>query len=680
MPLRWMLGALRTVALALILFLLFEPVLQKESEQISEPAVAVLVDGSESMSWADSVVTEGNQTIASKLEQLNASLSGLNVRFFTFGADLSPLDSLESLSLNKGRTDIGKALRSVQEAFQDDPLKSVILVSDGLYNAGANPIHVSERYPVPIFSLAHGDSTLRKDIRIVGVATNELVYAGSEVPVLVRIRNDGFPNQSLTVSLSDSNGEIDSADLAMPVSGAESEVELTFPAEMVGRNNLRIAVSRLDEEATFRNNVHSTSVLVLDQKKRVLLLAGTPSPDVASIARLMLEDETTELVQRTGANNGSFYQGELPSDLSEFDLIISVGFPGPSTTGASSAFVASAVQDGVPFFFMLDRKTDFSALKRDFGAFLPFSPASIRTGFIDGSMSETALATSHAIFDIGGQNSVTNWDRLPPLSINDSRWVPAPAATILATSQIRGVSLDDPVFGVTRTASSRSAALLAHGFWKWNNAPEDLQKESDIFKGIFTNTIQWLLATDDNRLVRVQPAESEYAEGESIIFGGEVYDETLRPVSDAALSIQLTAPDGQLYPFEMASLGNGRYSWDIGGLPSGAYSYSATAVRNDVEIGTDEGAFTVGTRTLEFRNTRADFALMSQIAERSGGKLLSSNDLDQLRSLIQAQPGFESVATTILSQIRLWQKLPFLLIILCLLTLEWFFRKRSGMV
>jgi len=675
-----MLGSLRAVSLALILFLIFEPVLQKESERLNEPSVAVLVDGSESMNWADSVLVVPDQQLQNKLSKLDNALQGINVQYFTFGSDLSKLDSLESLSLVQGKTDMGKALRSVQDLFQNDPLKSVILVSDGLYNAGANPIHLAERFPVPIYSVAHGDSTLRKDIKIVGVATNELVYNDSEVPVLVRVRNDGFSNQSLSITLSDPSGVLDTRVLAMPPSGTESEVELTFTAKAPGRNNLRVSVSRLDDEATYRNNIHNTTVLVLDQKKRVLLLAGSPSPDVANLARLMLEDETAELVQRTGSPNGSFYQGELPADLNDFDLILSVGFPGPASTPASSSFVVNAVKDGVPLFFVLDRKTDITALKRDFASVLPFIPESIRTGYVDGSMAETALAGSHAIFDTGSQASVTNWNRLPPISINESRWVASPTATMLTGSEIRGVALGDPIIGVARTPSTRSAAFLAHGFWKWSNAPEDLQKESEVFKKIVGNTVQWLLATDDTRLVRVQPAENEYAEGESVVFSGEVYDETLRPVSDAALSIQLTAPDGQLYPFEMASLGNGRYSWDVGGLPSGAYSYATTAMRNEVEIGTDEGAFTVGTRTLEYRNTRADYSLMSQIADRSGGKLLSDNDIAQLSSLIRAQPGFESVATTVLSQIRLWQKLPFLLLILVLLTLEWFFRKRFGMV
>ncbi|MDA1028802.1 MAG: hypothetical protein O3B41_07105 [Bacteroidetes bacterium] len=675
-----LLGALRSVSLGLILLLLFEPILQKISNQEIEPVVAVVIDASESMSLADSLLGDDGASLASKTASIKRSLEGLDVRFYTFGGDIEELDSLQTLSAVESRTDIATALIRVNEDLSDVPLRSVILVSDGLYNSGRNPIRVAESYQVPIFTIAHGDSTLKRDVRIVQVISNELTFAGSTVPVLVRVRNDGYTSGQLTVRLQDEGKLVDQVVIPVPATGTESEVELSYLAAEAGRTNLSIGINRFEGEATYRNNSSTVSIVVLDQKKKVLVLAGAPSPDVSNLARIIALDQTTEIVTLIQAPDGTFYDGQIPGDFSDIDLIVSVGFPGKSTPPAVSAAVAEAVKGGSSLLFVLDKETNLTAIQRDFNALLPVTLRSIRSGFLEGSFVETTAAASHAIFDTGFRSDNSRWNRLPPVLINESRWEPAPSATVLATTQMRGIPIGDPVFVVGRTGSSKSAVLLAHGFWKWTNVPEDLEAESNSFKEILTNTVQWLYATDDNRLVRVTPSESEYGEGDSVILRGEVYDETLRPISDASLSVELTDPDGQKFPFEMTLVGNGRYTLDVGSLPAGFYTYAATARRNDGEIGTDDGQFSIGRRTLEFRNTRADFALMSQIALRSGGAAITSSEIDGIPSLLQNLPDFRSVTYSSASQLRLWQKWPFLVLILLVLTVEWFFRKRFGMV
>ena len=678
--LRWFLGGLRAVALAIILFLLFEPVLERTTTENQEPTVAILVDDSESMALSDSLAGANGQQLNEQLQRLNASLKGLKPRFFAFGSSLRSLDSLESVSYSQGRTDISGALEALTSQLQNESLKAILLLSDGLYNTGTNPLHSAERSPVPIFTIAHGDSSAQRDVRIVQVISNELTFANTIVPVLVRIRNDGYPSQNLNVRLFSGAQTLSQKVVPLPASGTEVEVELSFEAVKVGRNNLTVSVSSFQDEVTNRNNAQSLSILVLDQKKNILVLGGAPSPDVSAFARALKQDETAQVELRTQAPNGSFYEGDLPSDLSELDLIVSIGFPGRATSPATSASIASVVSGGVPLLFVLDRGTDLNAVQRDFNTLLPASLKTPRQSFITGSMALAPLADSHAIFDTGERSDNATWNRLPPLTLTESRWESIASSTVLATSVIRGVALGDPLFVVARVGQTKSAAFLAHGFWQWTNVPEDLEPESATFKAVLENTIQWLYATDDNRLVRVEPSEQEYAEGEIVVLKGEVYDETLRPVSDAALSVQMTSPDGQVFPYEMSSVGNGRYSLDVGSLPAGSYEYTATAARNELILGEDTGFFSIGTRTLEFRNTKADFALMAQIAARSGGAVIAPEDVTNVLNQLESIVDLSSTSRLVNAQSRLWQKVPFLFLIMVLLTAEWFFRKRFGMV
>lgn len=677
---RWILGTLRFASLAIILLLLFEPLLQRESVIQTEPVVAVLIDNSESMALADSLTEGMSPSTANIQAAIEAQTRGMDTRVFTFGESLSSADSLGGLELTQSRTDISNALSGVAELLSDDNFAALVLVSDGLYNSGTNPIHVAERFPVPIISVSHGDSTVQRDVRIVDVVSNEIVYAGSIVPVQVRIRNDGYDASQLTITLTSGSQIEDRKVVPLPASGQEVTVDLEYETSEPGRKEYTVSVSRFENEITYRNNAHRMNVQILDQKKSILLVAGAPSPDVSAFMRMLRSDDTAEVTPFIQDNRGSFYEGDLPADLTEFDLIILMGYPGPSSIPADSRRLVDTIKDGTPYLFVMDRRTNLGKLERNFGSVLPARTGSSRSAFLDGTILQTPSASSHAIFDIEDRRDVSIWRRLPPISLSESPWSASPGATVLATSEVRGIDLGDPIFVVGRQGNVRSAAILAHGFWRWSILPEDLEPDAIRFDQLFANLVQWLYATDDDRLVRVYPSQREFAEGESVVLRGEVYDESLLPVTDASLSLLLTSPEGQVFPFEMQARGNGRYSIDIGSLPAGTFSYAATATRDDVEIGEDTGAFTIGQKLLEYRRTQADFAILSQISNRSGGPALLSLDTDEIRNQLESLPNFAPVSEASISQSRLWQRYPFLLVVLVLLSIEWFFRKRFGMV
>ena len=674
------LGTLRFVTLFVVLFLIFEPIFQRSRATTQEPVVAVLVDQSESMLLADSLLAASGPSTNDVLSALNRATSAMDVRAFGFGSRLNAVNSLDSLAFGLDRTDIASALSEVVTTLADQPLAAVILASDGLYNAGANPLHTAERFPVPIFTVAHGDSSARRDVRIEGVITNELTYSGLEVPVLVRVRNDGYDSAPFQVTLLENGAILSTASGMLPPTGAETSVELTFESGEAGRRDLNVVITRFREEATYRNNESRFEVRVLDQKKSILLLAGGPSPDVAALSRLISQDDTATLTIRTQKPDGSWHEGEFPTSFEESDLVIAVGFPGDATTPTEAQSLADAVSGGVPIFYVHDRSSNPARLQQSLAPLLPASITTPRSSFVPGTFDQTPAAASHAVFDIDDRRDGSRWRRLPPLSLSESVWEAAAGAAVLATSQIRGVSLPDPVLVVMRRGIVKSAAMTAHGFWRWQIVPEDLEADAARFSQVVDNIIQWLYAADDDRLVRVEPTESSFAEGEPVLLRGEVYDEALRPVSDASLSVQLTSEQGQVFPYEMQPRGNGRYALDMGVLPAGTYAYSATARLDETELGSDTGSVTIGRRTVEFRQTQADFDLLRQISSRSGGSIHAVEDATGLEEAVRTSPTFQPVTQVSMEQIRLWQRYPFLILILLLLSVEWFLRKRWGMV
>ncbi len=72
--------------------------------------------------------------------------------------------------------------------------------------------------------------------------------------------------------------------------------------------------------------------------------------------------------------------------------------------------------------------------------------------------------------------------------------------------------------------------------------------------------------------------------------------------------------------------------------------------------------------------------LLSQIANRSGGRYLSPAELPALSGILGTLPYFGPRDVTRVQELELWNWQYTLAIIILLLALEWFLRKRSGML
>lgn len=683
---RWLLGSLRFTALALLFFLLFEPIARQLTNTERPPVLAVLIDDSESLNvtvrGGDTASAAPRTTVAAALRAIgtDGAVPG-NVRYFAFDRALRPLESpapVDSLRFDGARTDIATALEQVREALQDVNLGGVALLSDGQYNTGQNPLYVAERFPAPIYPIALGDTARRRDIQIRRVSTNDIAYVDTELPIQIGLRSEAAAGETVTVALYRDGERLDAERVTLPTGTAEVPVDLNYTPRTPGLHRLTTRVTELDGEVTYRNNERPFTVRVLESKRRVLLLGAAPSPTVGAVRRLLAQDQHTEVTAFIPRRDGSFYPGPLPSDLSTFDVMVLVGFPGPSVPPATTERVADAAADDTPLVFILDKQTDLAALQRHFGPLLPAYIEQRRPSFVEAAMVPTELSTRHPIFEIPDMQRDL-WRQLPPLLYNESRWVATPDARVLATTRVRTVELDDPLLVIRQRAQQRTAALLGAGSWRWANLPADLQPVAPVWPTLLSNTIAWVTTREDDRPVRVMPVRESFAGTERVGFTGQVYDESLNPIDDASVEVNVEAPDGTRYPYTMNAVGNGRYTLDVGPLPAGSYTYTAEASRAGASLGTDRGQFAVGALTLEFQATRADAALLRQLAQRSGGTFFTNDQTGLLVDQLAASASFTPATVTSERERELWHASGFLLAIIALLVAEWTLRKRQGM-
>lgn len=683
---RAVLAVVRFAALFFILFLLFEPVLRLIDREEKPAILAVLVDNSQSLlvtSNEDSSAVSVRERIRAVIGRLPADAREADIHVYGFDGDLETGEEtnilLDSLNFDGSRTNISRALEQLQEHLGDENFQGALLLSDGQYNTGRNPLHVADRFPVPIYTAVLGDTSRHRDVMIRRVMTNDIAYVDTELPIQVGLRAEGFDNSSAVLSISEDGEFLSSQRVQLPEGSSEITVDLAVTPPDEGLHRYTVSVSRLEGEVTYRNNIESFTVRVLTSKRKILLVAAAPGPDVSSIRQLLEIDPTFEVDSYVQKAPGEFYEGSLPESLGEYDVLVMAGYPGRAAAPTEMSRLQSALEEGLPLFFVLTRDTHLQFLDEYFGDVLPAVPDRIRSGFVEAWFSLVPDAARHNVMEIQGSTS-ESWSRLPPLMYSQTRWQASPDARVLARTRIRDVDLDDPLFLLRDRAGSRSAALLGANTWRWRNVPEDLAGSAELWPALFANTLEWLSAREDDQPVRVVPVRDLFGGGESVELLGQVYDETLNPVSNAAVEVRVTDADGVAYPYVMNPVGNGRYALEAGTFPEGTYHFEAQATRNDEVIGTDEGEFAVGALTLEFKETRANAALMRQIAQRSGGRFIEPEEMESLSNRLRSRGAFAPVIVEREEEIELRRRYLFLALVIGLLTMEWFLRKRSGMV
>jgi hypothetical protein len=198
-------------------------------------------------------------------------------------------------------------------------------------------------------------------------------------------------------------------------------------------------------------------------------------------------------------------------------------------------------------------------------------------------------------------------------------------------------------------------------------------------ENLSSNTVRWLVTRDDEKPVQVRPTKEIFAGSDPVEFTGQVYDENYRPINDAEVSLS-ASQKGQTSQLTLSPLGNGRFEGAFDPLPEGDYTYTAKVVAGGRQLAEEKGSFSVGGLNVEFQETRANRSLLEQIASRTGGRSYEAGSIERLPQDIAAVPNFRPRDVSVAQQFELWNKTWMLASLVALFAVEWFLRKRHGML
>jgi len=676
---RILLSSLRALALSLLLLAVFEPVLRLVRTDAVSPAVAVLVDVSQSMTIH---AGDRSRKLHDLLRDPTLVPGGVRAEYLPFDGKLAkPLETLpDSMPLTGELTDIAGAFAGLKNLLQEGNIQSVLLLSDGNYTSGRNPLYDAEALGVPVYTVGVGDTAEQKDLLIESVRTNAVAYAGTRVPVDVTVKSSGYGGENVEVTLRDGATVVDRRVLTLAAGTNEYPVRLTAEPTEEGTARFTATVSRLPGELTERNNAHLFYIKVLRSKLHILLFAGSAAPDVAALRQAAAEDERMTVSAFVQEASGLFYGGPpARTVLDSADCLIFSGFPSAATDDATVKQLADLFdRQRKPLFFINGKGTDYAKL-RAFESLLPFTWATLAQGETYVAPLISDGARNHPLVTLGGAVAPDAWQHLPPIYRTQTTFRARPEAEVLATMSIQNVPIAEPLVAARSVARQKSFAITGYGIWRWRLSAQGTPGLDRFLPLLTSNVIRWLTTSEENKNVRVAPVKELFTTAEAAEFEAQVYDDQFRPVDRAGVTVELTHLK-ERFQLELNPVGSGRYEGSLDGLGEGEYAFAGKAVADGRTLGEDKGRFSVGQVNAEFIETKVNRSLLEQIAYRTGGRYYDAGGAGAAGADMAREVKFAEKEHVQSAEIELWHWPTLSAVILLLFALEWFLRKRAGML
>ncbi len=639
MPRPWLTAALRSLLWLLVWILLLSPTLPFRQSETRRQTVVLLQDDSRSIAEA---LEQDTTDFRKKLQALGSAL-GKQVRVLSLSIG-SGIRQDTLFRYADPFTNLSEALEAAVSRSGKRQPAAVILATDGRYNAGSNPLYAGVPLTAPVHVLSVGDTALEKDLRIGRIYAPRTVARGSTFEVRADLLATGLAGHATTATVSGPNSGGGAVSFTVSGDRFDRPASFTLAAPRAGLYGYTIQLPAAPGERNTQNNRRRFYVEVVESKKKILLAAAVPHPDVKALREALRTVESYDLTVQTGTT----------VNPAGYDVAILHGLPATTLPATS-----------IPTWFILTPTTSASAFN-----------AAQQMVALDGGTAHSRFsyalppATGFSLFvPPPGMEALT--DRLPPLSLSGNNIRLAADAQSL----FRQREAPDLPLWALRSGKPAMAVTLGEGLWRWRLSEYRQRKEQRIVDECIRQTVTFLAAGMGERKFRLDMPKWEWNDGEGVVLNGYLLNAGNQSVNDAEVSVTITDSAGRARAFKMDRVGSS-YRLHMGILLPGSYRFSGKAVV-DGRTYSDGGAFVVAEMPLELLQTGADYPFLQALAGRFGGTVRPWQQAADLLQMLQEtdvlKPRIETAETP--RPLIDWKWM--FVLILVVATAEWLVR-RSG--
>ena len=685
------LSLLRFFALSFILAFALNPSLVARKEQRISPAIALLLDSA--LSMGQPVPGEN----ATRLDEAKALLragtppllevlrKNFDVSVYGLADSLRPLDDadLDLLKAAGGKGDVREALEALKWKTG-----AAVFLSDGNVKWNA-----SGETRLPVITVPVGNAKEYRDVLIGSVKAPALAFRDREVTLDVAVRSYGYSGSTLPVLLKDAERLLTAREISVQDDHGEVAVSLSFTPTEVGRKTLSLSVPPQVGETIVENNKIDLSLQVIRDKIRVLMVSGTPSVNYRFMRSALKDDPSVDLLSFVILRNPSdilnvptHEQSLIPfpvetlflKELTGFDLVIFDNFnyrlfltPDHLESlrnfvkgGGGFAFIGgpnvfhegrdglSLMSDLLPF-----RYVEKESYRRD-------SPVGVRLSR-EGSQHPLMRLSD----DFSDKDAFLFWRGMPPLDgINP---VEADRSSVVLLESGSGIPW--PILMLKEYEKGRVLALATDCSWQWTMGMVARGEGNQAYLRLIHRMVRWLTQDPGLDAVQILLPERGASAGQETDVRIQFHGRDWVKGADPAVLFSVVDPGGTPMESKLKPASHpGEYLLTF--LPEEGGIYR---IRVETPAGHLEEPMVVS-GPFESLDAAPDHDQLKRIAAFTGGKYLPKGD-----DLLKAIEGYAQEKERRFIEERLlplWATPVALAIVLCLLSSEWYLRRRWGLL
>lgn len=652
---RALLMSLRFLAIFLVTFLLTGPLIKTLRKIIQNPVFILAIDNSTSVTN----FSENAATVDEKLGMIEKIHQSLNEKFdvvnYTFGEEVKRGKTPDFKEKRSAYSDV---IQSVYNNHFNENIGALLLIGDGIYNQGENPLNVARQLTYPVYTLALGDTTVYRDVRVAAIRINRNAFSGNKFPVEIDVRYQGMPNQNIRFSIKYRGENVFSENIYTLESDGFMTISTYLDAEIKGLQYYTALVETPLDEQNKQNNSQQFVINVLENKQRILIISNGSHPDAGAL-KDALEGQINYEVS-------IFTEEPYPAGIKDFNLLVLCQIPSASQSGRQ--IIDEANRSRVPILMMIGSQTHIP----QFNLLGMGTEITLQAGNMEEAQS--VVNKSFAPFTLS-EKLLENMERYPPLKVPFARYQLDATWNVIAYQKIRNIETDRPIMAVANRGGVKAGIIFGEGIWRWRMYNYLMSDSHAEFTELMDKLVQYLALRDneDNFVIDYMPV---YNETDPIIMMAEVYNDAYEPINTPEVSLALRDSTQQEFVY-LFDRGSQFYRLDAGLFPPGDYHFEAK-----VEIGnqtyTEAGNFAVMPVNIELLETQANHRMLYQLAQQTGGGFFLPTDTDNLIESVISNSRIRPFTyfQTLLSEILNLRWIFF--IILSILSLEWFLRKFWG--
>jgi hypothetical protein len=640
--------AIRALGISLICILLTDLFLKHINNRSENPIILIAIDNSTSIDSGKDSATIAKQ-LTERIQTLNEGLAKrFTIKQILFGerARLS-----DSISFKDKETDIANLMADVSNNFSGQNIGALIIASDGIINKGANPVYNTEQIKFPIYTIALGDTTEKKDALIQKINHNQVAYLGNQFLAEVTINAIKLNGEECVVSISKNNIKKSEQKVKINSQNFISTVNFILDADAPGVQRYTVTLSPVKGETNLVNNSQTFIVDVIDNRDKILLVSNAPHPDVSAISESIESLKNYELIKDI--------TDKFNRTVKPFSLVIIHNY-----NSNNRNILDECVTNRIPY--LIINPAPNSGLNE------------IRiNSFIDKlNDSEPALNNSFGLFTVSEdlRNLINSF---PAVKTYFGKYSISTGAQILLNQRIGSVVTTEPILFFNELNGLKSGIFIGDGLWRWKLRNYQESNNFNAFNELISKSIQYLSVKSDKSFFRVY-TQKIINENEAIEFNAEVYNKSYELITDPDVTMVIRNEKGNSFNYTFSKQTNA-YRLALGLLPPGEYTYEART-KIEATVAVKKGILIVKPVISEKINTVADHILLQKLSSATNGKMYSLNDLKDLETSILNNESIKPITYSQNETTEIIDLKWLFVLLLSLLSIEWFLRKYHGMI